>query len=235
MSARARRAASSIRDLIPEGLSHGAGNDLEYEVGRLPPGQIEGIDARPEGDQGRPDRQPGRGRRRRGTLGEGRRRPSRSAARRSPCRGAVRRGVIWAARPCIPTRSSTNRSTTSRAWSLVETVPAGMEFAGASHGGQFNEGSRTIAWRIDRMSPGETRVVKSKLVPHETWGRRRARCASRFPTASRRRRRRKPWSKDSLPWASTWPAPTARSTWERKSRCASTRGTRGRSRRPTSS
>ncbi len=45
----------------------------------------------------------------------------------------------------------------------VESVPAGMEFAGASHGGQFNEGTRTIAWRIERMAPGETCVVKSKL------------------------------------------------------------------------
>ncbi len=32
-----------IRDLIPEGLSHGAGNDLEYEIGRLPAGKVERI------------------------------------------------------------------------------------------------------------------------------------------------------------------------------------------------
>ena len=53
---------------------------------------------------------------------------------------------------------------------LVESVPAGMEFAGTSHGGQYNDGSRTIAWRIDPLSPGETRVVKSRLVARRNLG-----------------------------------------------------------------
>jgi uncharacterized repeat protein (TIGR01451 family) len=43
-----------------------------------------------------------------------------------------------------------------------------MEFAGATHGGQFNEGTRTIAWRIERMLPNETCIVKSKLIPKAT-------------------------------------------------------------------
>ena len=65
---------------------------------------------------------------------------------------------------------------------------------GALHGGQFNEGSRTIAWRIDRMAAGETCVVKSKLVPKAT-GTQTSTVRVPSPTGSRRKRHRKPSSK----------------------------------------
>jgi len=72
-------------------------------------------------------------------------------------------------RPAVYTNTLVNESKDSIDGIVaVESVPPGMEFAGASHGGQFSEGTRTIAWRIERMGPGETRIVKSKLIPKAT-------------------------------------------------------------------
>ena len=156
-----------IRDLIPEGLSHGAGNDLEYEVGRLPAGKSRELTLDLKAVKIGPTVN------RAVVVGEGGLSVKAEAAievsgtkvvlSRS---GPPRR---YLDRPAIYSNTLTNDSKYAvEGVVVVETVPAGMEFAGASHGGQFNEGSRTIAWRIDRMTAGETCVVKSKLVPKAT-------------------------------------------------------------------
>jgi uncharacterized repeat protein (TIGR01451 family) len=156
-----------IRDLIPEGLSHGAGNDLEYEVGRLPAGKSRELTLDLKAVKIGPTVN------RAVVIGEGGLSVKAEAAidvsgskvvlSRS---GPPRR---YLDRPAIYSNTLTNDSKYDvEGVVVVETVPSGMEFAGASHGGQFNEGSRTIAWRIDRIPSGETCVVKSKLVPKAT-------------------------------------------------------------------
>jgi uncharacterized repeat protein (TIGR01451 family) len=156
-----------IRDLIPEGLSHGQGSDLEYEVGRLPAGKSRELTLDLKAVKIGPTVN------RAVVVGEGGLSVKAEAAievsgskvvlSRS---GPPRR---YLDRPAIYSNTLTNDSKYDvDGVVVVETIPAGMEFVGASHGGQFNEGSRTIAWRIDRMAAGETCVVKSKLVPKAT-------------------------------------------------------------------
>jgi len=47
--------------------------------------------------------------------------------------------------------------------SLVEIVPAGMEFIEAADGGAYNAARRTVTWTIDRLGPAESKTVKVTL------------------------------------------------------------------------
>jgi uncharacterized repeat protein (TIGR01451 family) len=152
-----------IRDLIPQGLSHSAGNDLEYEVGRLMPGKSKELTLDLKADK------VGTVVNRAVVLAEGGLTAEAKAAvevsgskialtRNGPQRRYLGRQAVFA-------NTLVNESSFPvEGVVLVESVPAGMEFAGATHGGQYNDGSRTIAWRIDQMVAGETRVVKSRFV-----------------------------------------------------------------------
>jgi uncharacterized repeat protein (TIGR01451 family) len=152
-----------IRDLIPQGLSHSAGNDLEYEVGRLLPGKSKQLTLDLKAGK------VGTAVNRAVVLAEGGLTTEAKAtieisgskvalSRNGPQRRYLGRQAVF-------TNTLVNESSFAvDGVVLVESLPAGMEFAGASHGGQYNDGSRTIAWRIDQMAPGETRVVKSRLV-----------------------------------------------------------------------
>jgi uncharacterized repeat protein (TIGR01451 family) len=152
-----------IRDLIPQGLSHSSGNDLEYEVGRLLPGKSKQLTLDLKAGK------VGTAVNRAVVLAEGGLTTeakavievsgSKVALSRS---GPPRR---YLGRQALFTNTLVNESSFPvDGVVLVESIPTGMEFAGATQGGQYNDGSRTIAWRIDQMAPGETRVVKSRLV-----------------------------------------------------------------------
>ncbi len=153
-----------IRDLIPQGLAHSAGNDLEYDVGRLLPGRSKQLTLDLKAGK------VGTAVNRAVVLAEGGLTAEAKATieisgskvaltRTGPQRHYLGRQAVF-------TNTLINESSFPvDGVVLVESVPAGMEFAGATHGGQYNDGSRTIAWRIDPLSPGETRVVKSRLVP----------------------------------------------------------------------
>ncbi len=152
-----------IRDVIPQGLSHSAGNDLEYEVGRLLPGRSKQLTLDLKAGK------VGTAVNRAVVLAEGgltaeaKATIEISGSKVALTRGGPQRRYLG--RQAVFTNTLVNESSfTVDGVVLVESVPAGMEFARASHGGQYNDGSRTIAWRIDPMSPGETRLVKSWLV-----------------------------------------------------------------------
>jgi len=157
----------SIRDVLPDGLSHSQGKDLEYVIGRLPAGKeheltLELLAAKVGTTVNRAL-----------LVGEGGLSVRAEAAveisgsklvvtRNGPPRRYLGRAAIYS------TSIRNDSKYDVQGVVAVETVPAGMEFAGASHGGQFNEGTRTIAWRIDRMGPNQTSIVKSKLIPKAT-------------------------------------------------------------------
>jgi uncharacterized repeat protein (TIGR01451 family) len=152
-----------IRDLIPDGLSHSAGHDLEYEVGRLMPGKSKQLTLDLKAGK------VGTAINRAVVLADGGlTTEAKAAIEISGSKVALSRSGPqrrYMGRQAVFTNTLVNESSFAVDGAvLVETIPAGMEFAGASHGGQYNDGSRTIAWRIDQMAPGETRVVKSRLV-----------------------------------------------------------------------
>jgi uncharacterized repeat protein (TIGR01451 family) len=152
-----------IRDLIPDGLSHSAGHDLEYEVGRLMPGKSKQLTLDLKAGK------VGTAVNRAVVLADGGlTTEAKAAIEVSGSKVALSRSGPqrrYMGRQAVFTNTLVNESSFAVDGAvLVETIPAGMEFAGASHGGQYNDGSRTIAWRIDPMAAGETRVVKSRLV-----------------------------------------------------------------------
>jgi uncharacterized repeat protein (TIGR01451 family) len=157
----------SIRDVLPDGLSHSQGKDLEYVIGRLPAGKEHELTLELLATK------VGTTVNRALLVGEGGLSVRAEAAveisgsklvvtRNGPPRRYLGRAAIYS------TSIRNDSKYDVQGVVAVETVPPGMEFAGASHGGQFNEGTRTIAWRIDRMGPNQTSIVKSKLIPKAT-------------------------------------------------------------------
>jgi uncharacterized repeat protein (TIGR01451 family) len=152
-----------IRDLIPQGLSHSAGHDLEYEVGRLMPGKSKQLTLDLKAGK------VGTAVNRAVVLAEGGlTTEAKAAIEISGSKIALSRSGPqrrYLGRQAIFTNTLVNESSFAvEGVVLIESIPAGMEFSGATHGGQYNDGNRSIAWRIDPMAPGETRVVKSRLV-----------------------------------------------------------------------
>jgi uncharacterized repeat protein (TIGR01451 family) len=157
----------AIRDVIPDGLSHSQGKDLECAIGRLPAGKEYELTLELLASK------VGTSVNRALLVGEGGLAVRAEAAieisgskvavtRNGPPKRYLGRALIY---------SNTIRNESKyevQGVVAVETVPTGMEFAGASQGGQFSDGTRTIAWRIDRMAPNETRILKSKLIPKAT-------------------------------------------------------------------
>lgn len=156
-----------IRDVIPHGLSHAAGSDLEYEIGRLPAGQSKELTLELKAVK------VGTTVNRAMIMGEGGLMAEAKAAIEVAGSkvGLQRTGPArrYLGRPAVYSNTLINESPhLVENIAVAESVPPGMDFAGASHGGQYNEGTRTINWRIERMASGETCILKSKLVPRAT-------------------------------------------------------------------
>ncbi|MGE3315098.1 MAG: hypothetical protein AB7O26_08260 [Planctomycetaceae bacterium] len=156
-----------IRDIIPEGLKHAAGNDLEYEVGRLPAGQSREIKLALTAAKIGPTVNRAVVTADGGVTSEAKVSLEVYGAklvikRTGPAKRYVDRGATY-------TNTIINESPRPvETATVTETVPDGMEFVEASNGGQYNEGTRTIAWRLDRLAPAEERQLVVKLIPKKT-------------------------------------------------------------------
>lgn len=151
-----------LRDLLPAGFEHVDGNDLEYEVGTLPPGGTEAVTLRVSAVK------PGSftnkavvtasGGLKTEAVAEVEVASSRITVSR---RGPKRRFV---GRPATFHNVVRNGSDSlARGVMVIEQVPAGMDFVSASHSGQFDPDRRTIAWRIDALAPGEEQTLQVVL------------------------------------------------------------------------
>lgn len=158
-----------IRTVLPAtgGLTHPQGRDLEYEIQAMRPGEQREISlavVAAEPGEHKTEAEV--------TVGGN---PADQAAWRTNVVGAqlqiVRRG---------PKRRFVGRSATyenivtneTRFEALdakvVETVPQGMRFMGATLGGQYDEANRTVTWRINRLGPGRQEQLQLELMPTES-------------------------------------------------------------------
>jgi len=156
-----------IRDVIPEGLKHAAGNDLEYEVGRLPAGESREVElaltAAKIGQVVNRAIATADG----GISTEAKANVEVFGAKLVVTRSGPTRRYVG--RTAVYTNTVTNDSTRPvESATVTETVPEGFEFVEATSGGQYNAGARTVHWRLGRMAPGESRELKIKLVPKAT-------------------------------------------------------------------
>ncbi len=161
-----------VRTVLPAsgGLKHPQGRDLEYEIGNMTPGQqrelvLAVVAAEP---------------------GEYKTEAEVSATGGAKDQAAYRTNIIGAQLQIVrrgPKRRFVGRSATYENIvsnetnfdavdaRIVETVPLGMRFMGASSGGQFDAASRTVTWRINRLGPGQQEQLQIELMPEDAGAR----------------------------------------------------------------
>jgi len=156
-----------IRNVIPDGLRHPDGQDLEHKIGKLGPGasyevqltlqavtagkRVNNVSITADGGiklttKSIVDVQPNR----------------LILARSGPSKRYVGRMAIYENR--VTNRSSEQVTNTT----LVEQLPEGMEFVEASHAGRFDQTKRTVSWDFEQLNPQESRTVSLKLLPQDT-------------------------------------------------------------------
>jgi uncharacterized repeat protein (TIGR01451 family) len=155
-----------IRNLIPQGFEHPGGNDLEYEIGVLAKGQSKDVDLTLRAVA------PGQFENHAilGAEGDLTVEASRHVTvltsrltiqRQGPANRFVGRSAHFA-------NTITNQSSKPLTdVTVVETVPAGVQFEAASDGGRFDPQARTITWRVPQLEPGGQRQLQTVLVPAE--------------------------------------------------------------------
>jgi uncharacterized repeat protein (TIGR01451 family) len=152
-----------IRSLLPRGLEHPDGNDVEYPLGRLRAGETREIEltvlAKEAGQL-----------RSQGLVAVGTRTyaeqeapvlviPSRLLIRRE---GPARRFV---GRKADYTTTVTNRSGRDlQQVTVEEQLPAGLELAAMPKDGQFDSRRRTITWKLPMIRAGESISLKTSVV-----------------------------------------------------------------------
>ena len=156
-----------LRDIVPDGLKHPGGDDLEYRIGTLAAGKSESISLTMT--VAKPGRLTNRAYI---TAAGGVRLEAKSVVRVTAsklviARTGPKRRLLG--RVAVYQNMVTNGSTeTVGNTTLVESVPAGMDFVSASAGGVFDRKKRVVAWKLGTLTPGQSKTVQLKLLPTKT-------------------------------------------------------------------
>lgn len=156
-----------IHNVLPTGLSHPQGNDLEYEVGTIKPNETRQIRLTLQTTRA------GEVINEAVVSGHGLQNVKASAAvkilghrlkltRTSPKSRYV--GLEMEFENKIENASS--RSVQQAV--VVETIPEGLEFVEATGNPRYNQVQRTVAWTIDRLDPSQSHSFKVKVVPRQS-------------------------------------------------------------------
>ena len=156
-----------LRDLIPEGLDHPAGAELEYEIGDLAPGESRDIELNLKAVRA------GRLLNQLDAYAEGGLRskpvnteitvvaPSLEVAANGPTRRYLER-------PAVYTLSVSNPGTApAKQIALTAHLPDGFEFVKADNAGRYDPQTRTVQWLLDELPPERTGNVTLTTLPIE--------------------------------------------------------------------
>ncbi len=150
--------------MLPDGVSHSAGREVEFDVGQLRPGESRTIDL-VLGSTG-----PGVHMARFAARADGRLEveqpvrievtaPTLELSAEMPSRRYLQR-------PATCVLSMVNAGTaTARAVELVAQLPPGMKFVRANHAGWYEERSHRVLWNLEELPAGETGTVEMVLMP----------------------------------------------------------------------
>ncbi len=155
-----------LEERIPPGLQHPAGNELEYQVGNLKPGESRRLDlplvanrpgpltnvlvARGDGDLRAEDK--------------------RNLEVLAPLLDVAVEGSKkrYLERQAKYEFSVTNPGTApARQIELVAQLPAGLKFLSANNAGYYEEATRTVRWRLEELPVNETGSVELLTMPVE--------------------------------------------------------------------
>ncbi|MFM1996821.1 MAG: Large cysteine-rich periplasmic protein OmcB precursor [Planctomycetota bacterium] len=153
-----------IEGVLPEGVTHSAGHELEFDVGQLKPGESRTIDL-VLGSRG-----PGVHTARFAARADG------QLESDQPVRLEVTAPTLelttempsrrYLQRPATCTLSMINAGTApARAVELVVQLPAGMKFVRANHAGWYEERSHRVLWSLEELPPAEVGAVEMVLMP----------------------------------------------------------------------
>lgn len=155
-----------IRTVLPAtgGLTHPQGRDLEYEIQAMRPGEQREISlavVAAEPGEHKTEAEV--------TVGGN---PADQAAWRTNVVGAQLQIVRRGPKRRFVGRSATYENIVTNETNfdaldakVVETVPEGMRFMGATMGGQYDDVNRTVTWRINRLGPGRQEQLQLELMP----------------------------------------------------------------------
>jgi uncharacterized repeat protein (TIGR01451 family) len=152
-----------LRDILPPGLQHPHGPEIEADVGTLGPGesktielsvkaaatgkQVNQVIATAEDDLKVTDQATV-------TVGQA----MVKLAKRGPARVFINTEAVFTLELSNPGDAA------ARNVELLDALPAGVTFAGASDGGRYDRDSHSVQWRFDALKPGETRQVLVKVL-----------------------------------------------------------------------
>ncbi|MFG0333843.1 MAG: hypothetical protein ACF8TS_10815, partial [Maioricimonas sp. JB049] len=152
-----------IRNVLPIGLSHEGGRDLEYEIGQLPAGKSREVELTVTAVQ----------------TGEFENQAMGIIGTSSKCEASVPVRIIdsrlsiertgparrFVGRPATYETVVTNHSSqTLRNVTVDEELPAGIEPAGVPDGGRYDAAKRKNTWMIGQLEPGQSHTFHSKLL-----------------------------------------------------------------------
>ena len=155
-----------VRTLLPAGggLKHAQGRDLEYEISAMKPGEQREIVLAVVA----------------GEPGEHKAEAEVSAAGGTADQAAWRTKVVGSQLQIVrrgPKRRFVNRSATyeniitnetnfeALDAKVVEKIPQGMRFMGATMGGKYDKATHTVTWLINRLGPGLQEQLQLELMP----------------------------------------------------------------------
>jgi len=153
-----------IEGALPEGVSHGAGRELEFDVGQLRPGESRTIDLVM------------------GSTGPGVHTASFTARAdgrleiSQPVRLEVTAPTLelsaqmpsrrYLQRPATCVLSMVNAGTAAaRSIELAAQLPPGMKFVRANNAGWYEERTHRVLWNLEELPPGEVGTVEMVLMP----------------------------------------------------------------------
>ncbi len=155
-----------LRNLLPDGLTHPDGNDLEYEVGTLKSGDSKEINLTVKASKA------GEFTNKAVVSANGVRKKEATAmvniigdrlkiTRTGPKRRYVGRLAKYS-------NTITNKSDTHVGkFNVLEVLPEGMDFVEASQGGKYDPQKRTVSWAIAELGPNQNQLVKLELMARQ--------------------------------------------------------------------
>ena len=152
---------------VPQGLTHAAGRELEYEVGTLQPGESRRLQLTLEAEE------PGQIENRLVVRGDGNLiardsitleviAPDLEVALSGPRKRYLQREATYEVAVNNP------GTATAREVELVTYLPKGMKFLSADRRGQYEPQNHAVYWSLVELPPQETGVAKLTLLPLES-------------------------------------------------------------------
>ena len=153
-----------LRSVLPEGLQHPAGKDLEYTVGKLPAQQSRDVSLELTATK------PGRVTHRATVTADGNAGADAATpleihgeelvlTRQGPSKVYVGRAAQFANKIANEGERAVHRVNVS------EVIPTGFEFVEASDGGRFDPATRTITWAVGPVAPRAEQTITATLLP----------------------------------------------------------------------